>query len=97
MSQMTLDERYFPEESTEAVLMFSQTGEDDSKYFAYHLDNTFLYLTSRYKNTLKWFEENELLQYVKGEQKIESITLQRMNPYIVINIPYYPMGMYFMS
>ena len=97
MSQMTLDERYFPEESTEAVLMFSQTGEDDSKYFAYHLDNTFLYLTSRYKNTLKWLEENELLQYVKGEQKIESITLQRMNPYIGINIPDYPMGMYFMS
>lgn len=97
MSQMTLEERYFPEEKTEAVLMFSQTGEDDSRYFAYHLDNAFLYLTGRYENTLKWLEENELLQYIQEEQQIESVTLQRMDPYIGINAPDYPMGMYFMS
>lgn len=97
IGSMTLEERYFTQQPPKAVLMFSQTGEDDSNYFAYHLDNAFVYLTAQYQNTLKWLEANQLLDYVEQDPKIESITLQRMDPYIGINRPDYPMGMYFMS
>ena len=34
---------------------------------------------------------------MKEEQQIESIILQRMDPYIGINAPDYPIGMYFMA
>ena len=97
MNVMSVKERYFPEEKTEAVIMFTQSGDDDSLYFSYHLNNAFIYVTSRYENTLRWLEDNELLEYVKEEQQIESIILQRMDPYIGINAPDYPIGMYFMA
>ena len=97
MSGMSVKERYFPEERTEAVIMFTQSGDDDSLYFSYHLNNAFIYVTPRYENTLKWLEENKLLECVQEEQQIESIILQRMDPYIGINAPDYPIGMYFMA
>ena len=97
MSGMSVKERYFPEEKTEAVIMFTQSGDDDSLYFSYHLNNAFIYVTSRYENTLRWLEDNNLLEYVKEEQQIEAIILQRMDPYIGINAPDYPIGMYFMA
>ncbi len=97
ISGMTIEERYFPEGETIAVLMFSQTGDDDSSTFAYHLNNAFVYLTSGYENTIAWLEENALMDYVENDYEIESISLQRMDPYIGINEPDYPMGMYFMA
>lgn len=97
LQQMSIEDRYFPKDNTEAVLMFSQTGEDDSQYFTYHLDNTFIYVTKEYSNTLKWLEDNELLDNIKVQPEIESVILQRMDPYIGINAPDYPIGMYFMS
>lgn len=97
ISGMSVKERYFPEEKTEAVIMFTQSGDDDSLYFSYHLNNAFIYVTSRYENTLRWLEDNSLLEYVKEEQEIESIILQRMDPYIGINAPDHPIGMYFMA
>ncbi|MGN0295318.1 MAG: hypothetical protein ACI4D3_15075 [Lachnospiraceae bacterium] len=101
LSVMTLEERYFPEESAQAVLMFSQNGEYDCRYYAYHLDNAFLYLTGNYVNTIGWLEDNQLLsllgQSAEPEKDIECILLQKLDPYIGMNDPAYPMGMYFMS
>ena len=97
IENLTLEERYYPEEEAKAVLMFSQNGEMDYEYFSYHLDNAFLYLTSEYENTLGWLEENEILEYLDVEPVIEAIVLQRMDPYIGMNDLKYPMGMYFMS
>ena len=77
--------------------MFTQSGDDDSLYFSYHLNNAFIYVTSGYENTLRWLEDNKLLEYVKEEPQIESIILQRMDPYIGINAPDYPIGTYFMA
>lgn len=97
ISEMTAAERYFPEGKAAAVLMFSQVGDDDSSTFSYHLNNAFVYLTPEYENTIAWLEGNQLMAYVDDDPEIESITLQRMDPYIGINKPDYPMGMYFMS
>ena len=94
-SAMTLEERYFPKEPTRAVLMFSQNGDYDCRYYAWHLDNAFLYLTDYYVNTLNWLESNQLLS--ETEPEVEYILLQKLDPYIGINDPTYPMGMYFMS
>lgn len=97
ISSMTLEERYFPEKSACAVLMFSQNGEYDCKYYAYHLDNSFVYLTPDYVHTLSWLEENQLLFLIDGKPEVECIYLQKFDPYIGINGMSYPMGMYFMS
>lgn len=100
-AEMTSEQRYFTDKPVEAVLMFTQSGEDDCRYYAYHLNNAFVYLTADYENTLKWLDENNLLAYVAGDgaaaSEIESITMQRLDPYIGISAPDYPMGMYFMS
>lgn len=89
--------RYFPGTDTKAVLMFSGNGEYDSEYFSYNLDNAFLYLTEQDTNTLEWLENNQLLSLVEGDVEIESITLQKFDPYIGINGMKYPTSMYFMS
>lgn len=97
LKTLTLEERYFSTETAEAVLMFTQTGQSDTSYFAYHLDNAFVYLTSDYENTLKWLEENQLLKLVSKETGIEKIVLQRFDPYIGMDGLDYPIGLYFMS
>lgn len=119
LSAMTLEKRYFPEDAAQAVLMFSQNGEYDCRYYAYHLDNAFVYLTENYVNTIGWLEDHQLLSLLKqsaepentsgtqtaaGDEiaadlkhEIECILLQKLDPYIGMNDPSYPMGMYFMS
>lgn len=95
--QGNFSDKYFPKRDTAAVLMFSQNGEYDCEYYAYNLDNAFVYLTEKDTNTLAWLKQHQLLELVSGNAVIESITLQRFDPYIGINEMKYPMGMYFMS
>lgn len=89
------EDRYYPEEEAEAVLMFTKTGEHDIENFAYHLNNTFVYVTQEFRNTLSWMDENGFT--TEKDQEIESITLQKFNPYENVNGFHYPMSMYFMS
>lgn len=96
-AEMSLDERYFPESPAKAVLMFTTSGEQDCKYYTYHLNNEYLYLTDAYRNTLSWLAKNNLLSLVSVRPQVEYITLQRFDPYIGINGLSYPMGMYFMA
>lgn len=97
LSEMDLAQRYFPEETTRAVLMFTGNKEADCQYHAYHLNNAFLYLTPAYEHTLAWLEGNDLLDLLPGTPDIECIYLQELDPYAGIRGPEYPMGMYFMS
>lgn len=92
-----ISDRYFPERQGEAVLMFSQNGEEDKDSFRYHLNNVFVYITEEFTNTLKFMEQNDLLSLFENNWEIESITLQKFNPYEGINDLNYPMSMYFMS
>ena len=88
---------YFPEKSARAVLMFSRNGEYDCEYFSYNLDNAFLYLTEQDQYTLAWLAQNRLSGLLADNEQIESITLQKFDPYIGMNALKYPIGMYFMS
>ncbi|MCU6761528.1 Uncharacterised protein [uncultured Roseburia sp.] len=93
-----LQQQYFSKDETKAVLMFSQNGEYDCEHYAYNLDNAFLYLTDADQYTMQWLKEHELLELVEDTSaEIESITLQRFDPYMGMNGMTYPMGMYFMS
>lgn len=94
---MTMEQRYFPDSASQAVLLFTDVGEQDCQYFTYHLDNEYLYLTAAYENTLAWLTENGLLALVSAAPEVEYIVLQRFDPYIGINGLEYPMGMYFMA
>lgn len=96
-AEMSLEQRYFPEGQTRAVLMFTDSGEQDCKYYTYHLNNEYLYLTGAYSHTLSWLAENELLSLVSTAPQVEYIVLQKFDPYIGINGLSYPMGMYFMA
>ena len=89
------EDRYYPKEEAEAVFMFTKTGEHDLESFAYHLNNTFVYVTEGFQNTLAWMSENGFT--TQQEQQIESITLQKLNPYENVNGFHYPMSLYFMS
>lgn len=96
--ESSVQEQYFSEYETKAVLMFSQNGEYDCEHYAYNLDNAFMYLTDSDKYTLQWLKDHELLELVEGAAaEVESITLQRFDPYMGMNGMTYPMGMYFMS
>jgi ABC-2 type transport system permease protein len=95
VKQQTLQDTYYPEQEAKAVLMFTRTGEHDDERFSYHLNNTFVYVTAEFTNTCDWLESRDLLERSKGT--VESITLQKFNPYENINGLTYPMSMYFMS
>lgn len=92
-----VQEKYFPGQPAAAVLMFSRNGEYDCQHYAYNLDNSFVYVNEQDVNTYGWLEEHQLLNLVSGLPEIESITLQKFDPYVGINGLKYPMGFYFMS
>ncbi|MCD7982485.1 MAG: hypothetical protein LUF32_09320 [Clostridiales bacterium] len=93
----TAEEFYFPDEQAVAVLMFSRNGEYDCQYYAFNLDNSFVYVTEEDANLIAWLQEYELLDLVTADVEIESITLQDFDPYIGMNDLSYPFGVYFMS
>ncbi|HIT89183.1 MAG TPA: hypothetical protein IAC41_02025 [Candidatus Merdenecus merdavium] len=92
-----MQRRYYPKERAEYILMFSKNGEYDCTSFSYHLNNTFVYITKEDIHTMSLLKEYELTNLFEEEGVVESITLQRMNPYEGINEMKYPSSMYFMS
>ncbi|ATW25586.1 hypothetical protein [Candidatus Formimonas warabiya] len=93
----TWQQRYFPEEAPLGVLMFSQDGENDSRSFAYNLENTLVYVTASFTHTLAFLEENGLRELLDFQGDIESITFQKYNPYDGINKRKIPLSSYFMA
>lgn len=95
VKKQTWENRYYPSQEARAVLMFTRTGEHDYEGFSYHLNNTFVYVTEEFTNTLAWLNDRKI--YIQPQGEVESITLQKFNPYESINKLSYPMSMYFMS
>ncbi len=93
----TAEEFNFPEEQAVAVLMFSQNGEYDCEYYAFNLDNSFIYVTAEDEHVIAWLEQYELYDLVDADVEIESITLQEFDPYIGMDGLSDPFGVYFMS
>ncbi|MGC4017842.1 MAG: hypothetical protein QM793_00415 [Muricomes sp.] len=95
VKNQTFQDVYYPENEAKAILMFTKTGEHDFESFSYHLNNTFVYVTEQFTNTLDWLEAKGFS--VQQPEQVESITLQKFNPYENINGLSYPMSIYFMS
>lgn len=93
----TWRQRYFPPEAPIGVIMFSQDGENDSTSFAYNLENTLVYLTDSFTHTLAFLDQNGLRNLLDFDGKIESITLQKYDPYGGINRRKAPLSSYFMA
>ena len=92
------DDLYFPDSAAKAVLMFSANGEYDCEYYAYNLDNCFVYVSEDDKATMAWLEKNDLLDMIADKPKIESVTLQKFDPHMgSIDKLSSPISMYFMS
>lgn len=95
-SQNTAD-IYTPSETAMGVILFSQDGENSKETFSYQLENTMIYLNKSYTNTISFLSENNLTQYLEFKGEIESITLQKYNPYAGINSRKTPVSNYFMG
>lgn len=93
----TWQQRYFPQEAPVGVIMFSQDGENDSRSFAYNLENTLVYVTDSFTHTLTFLEENGLRKLLDFQGKIESIAFQKYDPYGGINKLKAPLSSYFMA
>ncbi|MFT8889439.1 MAG: hypothetical protein ABF904_11560 [Ethanoligenens sp.] len=92
-----LSDRYFPKGSALGVLMFSQAGDSDTKTYAYNLENTEVYLTSAFTNTLQFLNDNGLSSVLNFDGGAESVTLMKYNPYVSKNRAVSPQTPYFMS
>ncbi|ADU26540.1 hypothetical protein [Ethanoligenens harbinense] len=92
-----LNDRYFPSKPALGVLMFSQTGNSDTKTYAYNLENAEVYLTSAFTNTLKFLNDNGLTKALSFDGAAESITLMKYNPYVSKDRAAAPEGQYFMA
>ena len=91
----TVEDRYYPSEEDKCILMFSRTSDADKKEFKYHMNNTFVHVTDSFENTIEFLNSHEIMP--ENNFEIESIALQRFNPYENINGLRNPMSMYFMS
>ncbi|MCD7923015.1 MAG: hypothetical protein LUG27_11410 [Clostridiales bacterium] len=96
-AEQETEEFYFPEEQAVAVLMFSRNGEYDCEYYAFNLDNSFVYVNARDTHTIAWLEQYGLYDLIDADVEIESITLQEFDPYIGMDGLSDPFGVYFMS
>lgn len=77
-----VEDRYHPDAPARGAIMFSQSGESDSSSFAYRLENSVVYLTDEYANTLAWIDANGLSDYLSVDSSvIEQLAFQRYDPH----------------
>lgn len=97
------EDRYFPQKDVSARLFFTLNGESDLETFGYHTSNASIWLTDSYKKTaallFEWGvdigagERSEAVQ----QPNIESVTLQKFDPYASMNKISDPMSVLFLS
>lgn len=94
------EDRYHPQGECRGVVMFTQSGETAAETFAYGIENSVIYLTDEFANTLAWFEEKGLSQYLSVADEtaqVESMTFQRYAPFEGMNEVTEPASAYFMG
>ena len=97
IEKQSMEDRYFPDKTARAVLMFTQNTEYDLQYFSYHLDNAFIYITDEFNNTLEVLDRYGFGELTNTEPEIESIVVQEFNPYESVNGLKEPFSLYFMA
>ena len=100
VAAQSVDDRYHPASTCRGVVMFTQAGDTAAETFAYSIENTVVYLTDEFTNTLAWFEEKGLAGYLAlpdEAAQVESMTFQRYAPYEAMNAVSDPTSAYFMG
>lgn len=99
VASQSVEDRYHPSGECRGVMMFTRAGESAASTFAYGIENSVVYLTDEFTNTLAWLEAKGLSQYVDGvnASQIESMTFQRYAPYEAMNKVTTPTSAYFMG
>lgn len=97
LSSQSLSDRYFPTTAPLGVLTFSQAGESDVKTYQYNLENSEIYLTSAFTDTLHFLDENGLSGILDFTGEAESVTLIKYNPYVSKLRSFTPTDPYFMG
>jgi len=97
ISRQTAADRYFPQKEALGVLFFTSTGEADIKSYSYHLGNASVYITDDFTDTLTFLENNGLSGCLAFTGEIESITLQKYDPYGGINGRKKPLSNFFIG
>lgn len=95
----SVEDRYHPSDACVGTIMFTQSGEVDADSFAYALENTVIYLTPSFTETLAWLKANGLASYVSTPDTsiVESLSFQSFDPYTGINEVTIPQSAYFMA
>ena len=82
MQEQTAQQRYYPDETCQGVLMFTQSGQGEAESFAYQLGNAIVYLDSSYPKTLAWLKDKGLLASLEASASdIGEVTVVRYDPY----------------
>ena len=98
VAAQSIEDRYFTKESAVGVIMFSLTGSQNSLTFAYNIENTLVYVTPNFTQTIQYLEDTNLYQYFQTTDEIENVSLQAYNPYIsVVNTQTSPKSQYFLG
>jgi|GEM_PF-2281104 len=97
ISQQSASDRYFPQNEALGVLFFTSAGESDIKSYSYHLGNASVYITEDFTNTFTFLENNGLSECLAFTGEIESITLQKYEPYGGINGRKKPLSNFFIG
>lgn len=97
VSSQSLEDRYYSNKPALGIIMFTNNTEDQNLNFAYNLENSVVYVTDNFTNTIKFLKDNNLYQYFTKNTDIESITFQKYDPYIGMNKNYKPQSQYFMG
>ena len=98
LSSQSVNSRYFPEKDAEARLFFTLNGESDLETFEYSTSNASVWITDEFTETKALLKEWGALNEESGETgKIESITLQKFDPYGSMNKITDPVSVLFQS
>ena len=99
VSSLSAAQRYFPECSVNAVLMFTLSPELDVSSFGYSFSNAVSYVTDEWTATMAWLEANGYTDALGtlDASVIESLTFQLDDPYASINDVTSPVSRYFMG
>ena len=100
VANQSAEDRYHPDGTCLGVLMFTQTGEAAVESFSYNIENTVIYLTDEFTRTLAWFEEKGLSGYLTLPDEaslVESIAVQRYDPFGGMNAVAEPQSAYFLG
>ncbi|MCI8366710.1 MAG: hypothetical protein HFJ66_03810 [Eggerthellaceae bacterium] len=109
VAAQSIENRYHPQSPCVGVLMFTQAGDSAAKSFAYQLENTLVYLTEEFANTLAWCQEKGIDPYLtldglSGDDLAEAelvavkqITVQHYAPFSGMNAVTEPTSAYFLG